>query len=58
MPDRQEARSAAQHQEVAALLDVVVAASDQHDEECGCGGEVCKLGDALAKLDTTRGMRV
>ena len=50
--------SAAQKQEYEAMVDVVIAASDQHDEKCGCEGEACKVGDALAKLDAIRGMRV
>lgn len=44
--------------EIEAMVDVVIATSDQHDEKCGCEGEACKVGDALAKLDAIRGMRV
>jgi hypothetical protein len=43
--------------EALAMIDVVIAASDQHDEECGCEGEACKLGDMLARLDAVRETR-
>jgi hypothetical protein len=35
-----------------ALVAVAVAARDDHDERCGCEGEACKLGAALAPLLT------
>jgi len=33
---------------------VVEAARDLHDELCGCTGEVCDLGAALAEYDEQR----
>jgi hypothetical protein len=37
-----------------ALLRVETAARDWHDEHCGCEGEACPIGDALARLDAKR----
>lgn len=34
------------------LLAVAEAARDDHDERCGCAGEACELGAALAPLTT------
>jgi hypothetical protein len=32
------------------LVDVTVAAKDEHDEQCGCKGEACRVGRSLAAL--------
>jgi hypothetical protein len=47
-----------QGEELLAVGRVVEAARDQHEEHCGCEGEACPLGDALARLDKLQGRDV
>src|SRR2546428_12094384 len=35
-------------EDIERLVAVVTEARDKHDEECGCNGEACRIGDALA----------
>src|SRR4051794_29414120 len=41
---------------LAHLLAVALAARDSHDEGCGCAGEACRLGAALAPLTTDKSL--